>query len=287
MSEESLWPAPAKLNLFLHITGRRPDGFHDLQTVFQLIDLCDVLSFETTSDGSITRELLASDYPIADVDPLQDLVVRSARLLQQRTGCPLGARIGLSKRIPMGGGLGGGSSDAATVLRTLNRVWGLDLSVDDLASLGLELGADVPFFVRGETAWGEGRGERLFPVQTPSATFLIVDPGVRVSTAAVFADPELTRDTPALKMRDFVAGAGRNDCEAVVRRRYPAVAEALDALSRLAPARLTGTGGCVFTSFGDRTEAEAASTRLDPRWRHFIATGVSKVTDLDWGVAKW
>jgi 4-diphosphocytidyl-2-C-methyl-D-erythritol kinase len=271
--------APAKLNLFLHVLGRRPDGYHELQTVFQLVDLRDELRIEVTRDGRITREPPAPGDALAQVPAAQDLAVRAARLLQPRAAAPLGARIALTKRIPMGGGLGGGSSDAATVLLALNSLWGLELPVDELAELGLELGADVPFFVRGVNAWAEGRGERLTPIETAPAWFLIVDPGVSVSTAAVFADPELTRDSPALRMRDFHTGATRNDCEPVVRRRFPEVAAALDALGALAPARLTGTGGCVFACFTDRVAAEAAAHRLGGRWRSFVARGLANRED--------
>jgi 4-diphosphocytidyl-2-C-methyl-D-erythritol kinase len=248
--------APAKLNLFLHILGRRPDGYHELQTVFELVDLCDEVRIEATADGRIERSPPPSDPLLAGLTDDQDLTVRAARLLQRECkGSQPGARIHVIKRIPAGGGLGGGSSDAATTLRLLNRLWHLELPLTDLAALGGELGADVPVFVLGRSAWAEGRGERLTAVELPPAWYVIVDPGVAVSTAAVFAHPELTRDSPPLTMRGLGTAPTRNDCEPVVRMAYPAVAAALDDLRRYAEARLTGTGGCVFAKF--RTEAEA------------------------------
>jgi len=239
------WPAPAKLNLFLHIVGRRPDGYHELQTCFQFVDLCDEVTIAAREDGAIRRGAGA-----AGVDPEQDLCVRAALALQAATGTTRGADISVTKRIPMGAGLGGGSSDAATCLVALNRLWDLDLSVDELAALGLKLGADVPVFVRGRAAWAEGVGERLTPLYPPDApderNYLIIKPNVFVSTQDVFQDPELTRDTPPITIHGFLAAGGRNDCLRVVRRRYPEVARAIDWLSTYGTARLTGTGACIF-----------------------------------------
>lgn len=266
--------APAKLNLFLHILGRRPDGYHDLQTVFQLVDLCDEIRVELTTDGRIERAPLATGSPLADVPPEQDLAIRAARLLQTRARPGQGAVIAIDKRIPTGGGLGGGSSDAATVLRLLNELWALRLSLDELAALGVTLGADVPVFVRGRTAWGEGRGERLTPIHTPPRWFVIVHPAVAVSTASVFADPELTRNTPPLRMRDFGAVPVRNDCEPVVRRRHPPVAEALDWLATFAPAQLTGTGACIFTTFPDEAAARAVAGKVPAPWKAWVTRGI-------------
>jgi 4-diphosphocytidyl-2-C-methyl-D-erythritol kinase len=204
------WPAPAKLNLFLHILGRRPDGYHELQTCFQFIDLCDEIRIEVRSDGEIRRGAGA-----AGVAPEMDLCVRAARALKAATGCALGADIDVVKRIPMGAGLGGGSSDAATCLIVLNRLWDLRLSADQLAALGLKLGADVPVFVHGRAAWGEGVGERLTPLYPPLApperNYLIIKPNVFVSTKEVFQDPELTRDSPPITIHGFLASGGRND----------------------------------------------------------------------------
>lgn len=271
--------APAKLNLFLHILGRRADGYHELQTVFQLIDLCDEIRIKATADGRIERDPPPDDPVLAALPPAKDLTVRAALVLQQalveRGLAPQGVRLHVTKRIPSGGGLGGGSSDAACVLRALNRLWKGGLTDTQLATLALQLGADVPFFVLGRTAWGEGRGERLTPLECPPRWFVVVDPGVAVSTAEVFADPELTRDSAPLTMRDLDAAPLRNDCQAVVRRRYPEVAAALDDLGRFAEARLTGTGGCVFASFDDEAAARRVAGRLDPRWRSFVVRSLS------------
>ncbi len=239
------WPAPAKLNLFLHIVGRRPDGYHELQTCFQFVDLCDEVTISPREDGAIRRGAGA-----LGVDPEQDLCVRAAIALKAATGTRRGADISVSKRIPMGAGLGGGSSDAATCLVALNRLWRLDLTVDELAALGLELGADVPVFVRGRAAWAEGVGERLTPLYPPFApdehNYLIIKPNVFVSTREVFQDPELTRNTPPITIHGFLAAGGRNDCLPVVRRRYPEVARAIDWLSTYGTVRLTGTGASIF-----------------------------------------
>jgi len=266
------WPAPAKLNLFLHITGRRADGYHLLQTAFQLIDLCDEIVVEVLPGGAIRRP----EGP-AGVAPDADLAVRAARLLQAASGCELGAELRVRKRIPAGGGLGGGSSDAATVLVALNALWGLEWPVERLAALGLQLGADVPVFVRGRSAWAEGIGERLTPIDLPAAWYLVVCPDCAVSTAEIFSDPELTRHTPETTISGFLSAGGRNDCEPVVRRRYPAVAAALDWVSARSgdyPARLTGTGGCVFAAFGTEGAARAALAGLPARWTGFTARGL-------------
>ncbi|HXY76513.1 MAG TPA: 4-(cytidine 5'-diphospho)-2-C-methyl-D-erythritol kinase [Steroidobacteraceae bacterium] len=266
------WPAPAKLNLFLHVTGRRADGYHELQTLFQLIDLCDTLSIQVREDGVIER-LAGPPHIPAEAD----LTVRAARSLKAATGTPLGASLSVRKRIPEGGGLGGGSSDAATALLVLNELWGSRLGIEALAALGLELGADVPVFVRGSSAWGEGLGERLTPVTLPERWYVIVDPGVRVSTREVFQSPELTRNSPLITIRAFFESGGRNDCESVVRARVPEVAEALEWLARFAPApRLTGTGGCVFAAFESAPGAERVAARVPDRWRSFVARGLSR-----------
>jgi 4-diphosphocytidyl-2-C-methyl-D-erythritol kinase len=275
---ESQWPAPAKLNLFLHVTGRRPDGYHELQTVFQIIDLADTIGISVRSDGRIERP----DGP-AGVDSELDLTVRAARALQSAAGCrDLGATLRVRKRIPMGGGLGGGSSDAATVLLALNYLWGCGLSVDRLAGLGLPLGADVPVFVRGASAWGQGVGEDLQPLELPERWYVIIHPGVSVGTRDVFQAPELTRDSPHISMHEFFQGGGRNDCEPVVRARFPQVAEALDWLGKLAPARLTGTGACIFASCAAAIDAERIAARVPERWTSYVARGlnVSPVHEL-------
>lgn len=267
------YQAPAKLNLFLHVTGRRPDGFHDLQTVFQLVALYDTLDIEATTDGRIRREPAPSDPLLAGLSGDEDLTVRAARLLQQHSGTRLGARIHVQKRIPAGGGMGGGSSDAACVLTALNTQWGLHWPTERLAALGLMLGSDVPVFVHGRNAFASGRGEELTPLALPTRWFLIVHPGVAIATRELFAAAELTRDTPALAHRGLPVDGGRNDFEPVVRARYPQVAAVLD---RLAPwgARLTGTGACVFAGFESHAAAAAVVGELPASWRMFIAQGI-------------
>jgi 4-diphosphocytidyl-2-C-methyl-D-erythritol kinase len=269
--QRNVWPAPAKLNLFLHVVGRRPDGYHDLQTLFQIVDLCDRIAIDVRDDATIERPEGPEGVPAEE-----DLAVRAARALQQATGVQRGATLRVRKHIPLGGGLGGGSSDAATVLLALNDLWATGLTIEQLAELGLGLGADVPLFVRGATAWGEGRGERLTPVELPEAWYVIVHPGVEVSTRQVFAAPELTRNSPVITMRAFRASGGRNDCESVVRAMFPEVGEVLDWLGRLAPARLTGTGACVFAAFDRAIDAERVAARVPDRWRSFVARGLNR-----------
>jgi 4-diphosphocytidyl-2-C-methyl-D-erythritol kinase len=267
------WPAPAKLNLFLHIVGRRPDGYHELQTCFQFVDLCDQVTIVPRDDGAIRRGAGAPG-----VDPEQDLCVRAARALQAATGTRRGADISVSKLIPMGAGLGGGSSDAATCLVALNELWDLNLTVDELAALGLKLGADVPVFVRGRAAWAEGVGERLTPLYPPRApdegNYLIIKPNVFVSTRDVFQDPELTRDTPPITIHGFLAAGGRNDCLGVVRRRYPEVARAIDWLSAYGAARLTGTGACIFMAC-EPALAEKIVGHLPAGYEAFMVRGLN------------
>jgi 4-diphosphocytidyl-2-C-methyl-D-erythritol kinase len=277
VTDETLWPAPAKLNLFLHVTGRRPDGYHELQTVFQLIDLCDTIAISVREDGRIERP----DGP-PGVDPESDLTVRAARALQAATGSRLGATLRVRKRIPMGGGLGGGSSDAASVLLGLNELWGCRMPVDQLARLGLPLGADVPVFVRGSSAWGQGVGEDLQSLELPESWYVVIHPGVAVGTRDVFQSPELTRNSPVITIRAFFQSGGRNDCEPVVRARFPEVADALDWLGRFAPARLTGTGSCIFAPCATAIDAERLAARVPDRWTSYVARGlnVSPVHEL-------
>ncbi len=258
------WPAPAKINLFLHVTGRRPDGYHLLQTLFQFIGLCDWLEFRVREDGRITRS-----SALAGVAAEDDLVVRAARLLQGHVGSAFGADIAVTKHVPMGGGLGGGSSNAATVLVALDALWGLDLGTDVLAELGLALGADVPVFVRGQAAWAEGVGEVLVPCPQDEGAVLVITPDCAVSTARVFTDPDLTRHTPAIKMRSFSLDRSRNDCEPVTRRLYPEVGAALDWLAQHAPARMSGTGASVYAFFDRLEQAEALAREVPAPWRAF------------------
>lgn len=265
---ESIWPAPAKLNLFLHITGRRWDGYHLLQTVFQFLDYGDELTFSLRSDGRIERT-----SPLAGVAPDEDLVVRAAQRLKKASGCSLGADIWVDKHLPIGGGLGGGSSNAATTLVALNHLWGLGFSEERLADLGLGLGADVPVFVRGRAAWAEGIGEQLTPVELSEPWFLVLCPAVNVSTPELFGSAELTRDCAPITIADFLSGAGANVFEPVVRSRYSAVAEALDWLASRAEARLTGSGGCIFAPFTDERQARKVMAEMPEGWRGFVAQG--------------
>lgn len=268
--------APAKLNLFLHVTGRRPDGFHALETVFQIVDLCDEVTLAVRADGRVVREPPPTDPLLAALPEADDLTVRAARLLQVRSGVARGVSIHVHKRIPAGGGLGGGSSDAAAVLRGLNELWDLHWPVERLAALGLELGSDVPVFVHGHSAFASGRGEELTPLSLPPRWFLIVHPGVAVATREVFADPALTRDTPPLGIRAPAPDGGRNDCEPVVRRHQPEVGAALDALAAWG-GRLTGTGACVFATFPTEAAGRQVMRELPPRWRTFLVRGLAQV----------
>ena len=265
---ELILPAPAKLNLMLHILGRRADGYHELQTLFQFLDAGDELGFALRRDGEIRLHTAIEGVPHDS-----NLIVRAARLLQQHSHCPLGADIWLDKRLPMGGGIGGGSSDAATTLLGLNHLWQLNCSEDLLASLGLSLGADVPVFVRGRAAFAEGVGEKLQPVTLPEPWFLVAIPQVLVSTAEIFSDPELTRDTPPIKVRSLLEGGGRNDCQPVVMKRYPEVRNALILLNKFVPTRLTGTGACVFGSFPNEDDADKVARQLPATLPSFIAQG--------------
>ena len=275
----SWWPAPAKLNLFLHVIGRCQDGYHELQTLFQLIDLCDSIGLRIRQDGVIQRLAGPSDVPAE-----KDLAIRAARALQAHTGVGLGADVQVRKSIPAGGGLGGGSSDAATVLLALDRLWGTGLPSDVLAQIGLRLGADVPLFVGGASAWGEGRGERLQPMSLTARWFLIVHPGCAISTAEIFQAPELTRNSPLITIRAFAAGqTTSNVCEPVARNRYPEVGAALDWLEAHIgasdtgrQARMTGTGACVFASFERAEDAERVAARVPDRWSSFVARGLDR-----------
>lgn len=269
------WPAPAKLNLFLHITGRRADGYHLLQTVFQFLDHGDNLDFTLREDGCIQRR----GGP-AEVAPEDDLVVRAARLLQRHSGTTMGADIDLRKNLPSRAGLGGGSSDAATTLLALDSLWGTRLPPDRLAALGLELGADVPVFLGGRAAWAEGVGEKLSPLELPEPWFLVVDPGSRIVTREIFQAPELTRNSAPITIAGFRAGLGRNDFEPTVRARYPEVSQALDWLAGHAEsgagARLTGSGACVYAAFAEEAQARKVAEALPARWRGFVARGCNR-----------
>lgn len=273
-------PAPAKLNLFLHVTGRRPDGYHLLQTVFQLLDFGDSLDFSLREDGAIRRTT-----PVEGVPEDSDLVVRAARLLQQARPmrAVAGADIAVTKRLPMGGGLGGGSSDAATTLIALNHLWGTGLDRDELMALGLQLGADVPFFIFGRNAFAEGVGEALAEIATPACWYVVLEPGVQVPTAAIFSSPELTRDSEPVRITDFPEAPfcfGKNDLQAVAERLFPPVSEALQWLRQFGAARMTGSGACVFCAFAQEGEADAvvraAQATGQPSWKAWKARSIER-----------
>lgn len=272
------WPAPAKLNLFLQIVGRRPDGYHLLQTVFQLLDWGDTIHLRRREDGLIER-LSGSGY---GVPPADDLVVRAAKSLQKSANCRQGVDIFVEKRVPAGGGFAGGSSDAATVLVALNALWGAGASTDELSELGLALGADVPLFVRGHSAWAEGVGERLTPLDLPESVFLIADPGVAVATAELFQAPDLTRDAAPAKISDFLSGTARgNAFEPVLRRRQPRIDALLTALAQHGEACLTGSGGGCFVRFDDVGAAEAARRALPKGFHAWVARSAACSPLLD------
>jgi len=268
---QSEWPAPAKLNLFLHVVGRRADGYHLLQTVFRFLDFGDSLSFVQRDDESI---LLAT--PLPGVPSEHNLAVRAAQSLKQATGVRQGVEIRLTKRLPLGGGLGGGSSDAATVLLALNRLWQTNLSSLQLQQIGLQLGADVPIFIHGHAAFAEGVGEHFADVALPPAWYLVLTPPVTVPTAEIFQAPGLRRDTPAIAAADWRPGMGGNDLEPVVSRLYPEVAEHLAWLRRFGPARMSGSGACVFAEFATPDAAHAAHAALAPGMQGFVARGLER-----------
>ena len=265
------WPAPAKLNLFLHINGRRADGYHELQTLFQFIDCCDLLDFRVMQ----TPELKLHSDMSAVVADSDNLILRAAKSLQQVTGYPGGAEIWLEKRLPMGGGLGGGSSDAATTLVALNQLWNTQLSNDELAAIGLKLGADIPVFIRGFSAFAEGVGERLQAVTPNEFWYLVIAPDAHVSTAAVFQDPLLPRNTPKLGIDTLMSQPWANDCQDLVVSKYPQVAKALSWLLEYAPSRMTGTGACVFGEFSSQQQALAALAKLPSDMQGFVAKGMN------------
>ena len=279
----SLWPAPAKLNLFLRITGRRDDGYHLLQTVFRILDWGDTVRLRVREDGEIRRH----GPSVPGVEEADDLTVRAAKMLKSAANCNQGADIIIDKRIPAGGGFGGGSSDAATVLVALDALWGTRLGVDALADIGLKLGADVPVFVRGENAWAEGVGERLSPVELPPAWYVLADPGVHAPTATLFKAPELTRDAPAATISDFVSGVPLgNAFEPVLRAREPAVEAVFAALSQIGSPRLTGSGSGCFVEFASRESAGAALAALPTGLRAWVAEG-AQASPLHRALADW
>jgi len=261
-------PAPAKLNLMLHITGRRDDGYHNLQTLFQFLDYGDQLHFDIMSTPEIVVISDLSDIPNED-----NLIYRAARLLQQHSKCQQGARIELEKTLPMGAGLGGGSSDAATTLIALNQLWNLNFELAELAGFGLQLGADVPVFIRGYAAWAEGVGEQLTAVTLPESWYLVLTPDCHVSTAEIFSHKELTRNTSAITIAAALKGDGRNDCQAVVSTLYPQVKQALIWLNQFAVAKMTGTGASIFASFETQDQAQQVLDQRPGTLQGFIARG--------------
>ncbi len=268
---ERRYPAPAKLNLFLHVVGRRPDGYHLLQTAFRLIDCCDWLRFSPRSDTEVRRA-----RALPGIAEGEDLALRAARLLQEEGDTRRGVDLDIEKNIPIGGGLGGGSSDCATTLAVLNRLWGLDLPKQKLAAIALTLGADVPFFLFGGNAFAEGIGERLTPLELPQQWYVVLVPPVVVATHAIFTAPELTRNSKTIKMSSFSAGFGRNDLESVVCRRHVEVAAHLEWLRRFGDARLSGSGACVFVEFATEREARAVLSRMPEEMRGFAVRGLDR-----------
>ncbi|MDW6001555.1 4-diphosphocytidyl-2-C-methyl-D-erythritol kinase [Vibrio mangrovi] len=267
-SEQTVWPSPAKLNLFLYITGRRDDGYHELQTLFQFLDYGDELTIRVNTSGEVTVS------PEIEGVPLQEnLIWKAATQLQKHTHTLLGAEIHLHKVLPMGGGIGGGSSNAATALVALNHLWQCGLSENQLADIGLQLGADVPVFVQGHAAYAEGVGEKLTPVTPPEKWYLVIRPDVSISTAAIFSHPKLTRNTPKRELTTLLQHPYENDCEKIVRKLYPEVDKQLSWLLQYAPSRLTGTGSCIFAEFSSEEEAQHVLSRLPDEVSAFVAKG--------------
>ena len=271
MSQKFSFPSPAKLNLFLHVVGRRADGYHELETVFQFIDQNDTIDIQITNDSNIT--LLT---PIEGVDYDDNLIVKAAKILQQKTQTPQGAKISIIKCLPMGGGLGGGSSNAATILLALNKLWNVNFSTQKLAGLGVKLGADVPIFVHGFAAFAQGIGEQLTPVYPKEYWYLVSKPSCSISTQSVFSSPDLIRNTPKLSLDDFDIESGHNDCQTIVIKHYPKVAKLLAWLIEYAPSRMTGTGACIFTCFDTEKEACCVQSKLPKGIDSFVAKGLNE-----------
>ena len=265
------WPSPAKVNLFLHITGRRDDGYHEIQTAFQFLDYSDSLEFQVQQSGTI--ELLT---PLKGVKNESNLIIRAAKCLQSHTDSKQGAKISIKKRLPIGGGLGGGSSNAATTLIALNHLWQTKLTTTKLAQLGLTLGADVPVFIHGYAAWAEGIGEKLTPISPAEPWYVVIVPDCQVSTAEVFSSQELTRDCEPITISRFLSGEVINVCERVVLKNYSAVSQAVDWLNRYGKSRMSGTGACVFAGFDSQVQAQHVLEDLPSHWRGFIAKGCNQ-----------
>ncbi|OOF21644.1 4-(cytidine 5'-diphospho)-2-C-methyl-D-erythritol kinase [Salinivibrio sp. IB574] len=276
MNDTTFWPAPAKLNLFLYINGRREDGYHELQTLFQFLDVGDTLAITPNQTGTISLSPAMEGVKEDD-----NLIVKAAKALQAHTGCPYGAHINIDKRLPMGGGLGGGSSDAATTLVALNHLWQTQVSADELAALGLRLGADVPIFIHGQAALAEGVGEKFTPVLPEEKVYLVVKPDVSISTAAIFTHPQLQRNTPKRTVSELMGQKYENDCEKIARKQFPEVDKAVSWLLEYAPSRMTGTGACVFAEFDTAQDAQA-TLDIMPNWlTGFVARGLNRSPLLD------
>jgi 4-diphosphocytidyl-2-C-methyl-D-erythritol kinase len=266
----NIWPAPSKLNLFLHIIGKRSDGYHEIQTVFQILEFGDELQFLPSENNQVN---LTGNY--TGVNQKDDLIFRAAELLRLTTGIKHGICISVNKRIPMGGGLGGGSTNAATTLVALNQIWSTGLSITELAELGLKLGADVPIFIHGQSAWAEGVGEKLTPLTLPEDWFLIIHPGCSVNTREIFEIPDLTRNTSPITIRDFDAGCYHNDFEVVVYRKFPEIEEAAAWLGKWTKANLTGTGACIYGRFENKQSAIQAFNNIPGKWQGFVSKGLN------------
>ena len=262
------WPAPAKLNLFLHIVGRRQDNYHLLQTVFQFITFNDLLDFSIRKDDTITCTSNCNSIK-------NNLIIRAAKILQSTTDCGFGANINIKKRIYIGAGLGGGSSDAATTLIALNHLWQLGLPTDQLEKIGLSLGADVPVFIRGQAAWVEGIGEKITPINPVEKYYLVIWPRCHIPTAKIFNSKDLTRNTPIITINNFFTNGGHNDCESIVRKLYPQVAASLDWLNQFGNASITGTGACIYAGFDSEREAKSIYDKLPKSWFGFVARGLN------------
>lgn len=277
------WLAPAKLNLFLHITGQRADGYHLLQSVFQFLDYSDTLYFENNNTGLI--RILPN---VEGVNLEDNIIYKAAMALKDRFHINHGVEIKLKKILPMGGGLGGGSSDAATTLLALNKIWDINASKEELMEIGLNLGADVPVFIFGQSAWAEGVGEHLTGIDLPEQWFLTIFPNIHINTGTIFSSTELTRDKDPIKIRDFLQGSTENVCQPVVEKLYPEVKEALNWLDKYADARLTGTGACLFAKFDNELEAREVAKKVPVKWQHFVAQGLNKtqIEQFYWGIAK-
>ena len=270
-NKQQWWPSPAKLNIFLHILGRYENGYHQLQSLFQMLDYGDELAFDVTNDGKITMAT-----PLEGVPDEENLIIRAAKLLSDKMKTSQGVSISLNKRLPMGGGIGGGSSNAATALVALNHLWKTGLNEDELAQLGLTLGADVPIFVRGKTAFAGGVGEDIMPAPQQEKWYLVANPNVHVSTGAVFTHKDLPRNTPPIQWKDYKFEETRNDCQQLVANCHPEVANLLQWLVHYAPSRMTGTGACVFAIFSDDVSAKQVQAKLPAAWQSFVAKGVNR-----------